>query len=329
MNETSIKKNNKGSALIVCIIILLFVSILATVILYMSGINYRMKASEFKTKESFYSGEVALERIQGNLVIPVSEALDIAYRRTNNRYAALGSEEARQQYFYDTFYEEFKNIMITQYGGTSVGTSGETLTDSTLIKNILHNLTYNYDTTSSGVNSVSSIVGPIIPGTGVVSAAYTAPGNINRIFCNDNYTKNTLSIPYIDYSNYPYGFVLALENAGKLDGTDGVSDLYIVCPTQLGYTTPDDLFEHFADKSYLTTTDPDSLTGAVLDPNKRRLLLKNICVVVVHENGYRSIISTDIAIQMPPVQWSMPGSSVGYQNWDVYQLIYYVNWKKS
>ena len=326
MNETSIKKNNKGSALIVCIIILLFVSILATVILYMSGINYRMKASEFKTKESFYSGEVALERIQGNLVIPVSEALDIAYRRTNNRYASLGTEEARQQYFYDTFYEEFKEIMIKQYGGSSIGSSGETLTNATLIKNIIHNLTYNYDTTSSGVHSVSSIVGPIIPGTGVVSADYS--NSANRIFCNDYYSRS-LGIAYTDYSSYPYGFIQALESHDKLNGSVGVSDLYIVCPTQLDYATADDLFAHFADNRYLTTTDPDSAIGAVLDPNKRRLLLKNICVVVVHENGYRSIISTDIAIQMPPVQWSMPGSSVGYQNWDVYQLIYYVNWKKS
>ena len=77
---SKIKKDNKGSALIVCIIVLLFVSILATVILYMSGVNYRMKKVDSYSKHAFYSAEEPLERIQSNLLIPISVALNNSYR---------------------------------------------------------------------------------------------------------------------------------------------------------------------------------------------------------------------------------------------------------
>ncbi len=62
-NAKKINRDNKGSALIVCIIVLLFVSILATVILYMSGVNYRMKKTDMYSKYAFYAAEEPLERM--------------------------------------------------------------------------------------------------------------------------------------------------------------------------------------------------------------------------------------------------------------------------
>ena len=60
----SIMYDNKGAALIVCIIVLLFVSILATIILYLSGINYRMKRSDLNNKVTFYESEIPLETMR-------------------------------------------------------------------------------------------------------------------------------------------------------------------------------------------------------------------------------------------------------------------------
>ena len=114
----SLKKNNKGSALIVCIIILLFVSILATVILYMSGINYRMKKNEYNTKVTFYSGEIYLERMQSNLVIPVSEAMGNAYMATNSNFLALDGVDNRRSHFYNGFEAQLKDILMNKMKAT-------------------------------------------------------------------------------------------------------------------------------------------------------------------------------------------------------------------
>ena len=297
------KLNDKGSALIVCILVLLFVSILATMILYMSGINFRMKASEYRTRVSFYEAEKPLERMQGNLVVPVSEALDIAYRRTNNRYTDLADADSRRQYFYEQFEAEFKKLLKEQYGGATIGAAGggAAITDSVLIKNIIHNLTFN-DT-------------DVVPDSGVP---------LNHIFCNDAITKNApYGISYVDYSADPLVFIEALEEASLLPGSD-VTEVYIVVPDMLDQGSADDNMNNFVVQSY-----KDDASGDLFEAKECRVLIKNVCVVVVHKNGYRSIVTTDIAIQMPPLEWSTPGSSVDYKNWDVYQLIYYINWRKN
>ncbi len=303
-----ISKDNKGSALIVCIIVLLFVSILATVILYTSGINYRMKASDYRTRVSFYSAEAPLETIQGNLVVPVSEALDIAYRRTNTQFEVLGTPDARREYFYKQFEKEFKRIMIQEYGGPSIGTSGDSYTDSTFVKNILHNLSYTNGDADNGVL-------------------------VENIICNDIYTAND-GIPYIDYTADPMRFIKELDDKDKLDGSVGTDTVYLVVPDSLNsgpdaeHPTPVDA--NYANFVELSCGDLDA--HVLNDPSECRLLLKNICVVFVHSNGYRSIITTDIAIQFPDIAWERPALSVSgneYRSFDVYQLIYYVNWKKN
>lgn len=82
------KLNNKGSAIVSVIVVVAFVSILATTILYVSGMNYYMKMTDLKTKESFYSAETALEEIKAALVKEVSTASEEAYTEVMINYAA-------------------------------------------------------------------------------------------------------------------------------------------------------------------------------------------------------------------------------------------------
>ncbi|MDE6673474.1 MAG: hypothetical protein K2K19_01485, partial [Acetatifactor sp.] len=55
------KRNNAGSAMVTVLVVIVVISILATVMLYLSGSNFQMKVTDFRTKESFYQAETTVE----------------------------------------------------------------------------------------------------------------------------------------------------------------------------------------------------------------------------------------------------------------------------
>jgi len=279
--DRSIKNNNKGAALIVAVIVLLFVSILATVILYMSGINYRMKKSDLNTRISFYSAETPLETMQSDLVVPLSYALNKAYMSTNSRYVTFSSADDRRLDFYNEFYDALEDVMIKEYGGATVGNDGSSLTDGTLIKNMIHNLTYSSETDfNNGVDTSHIFVGE---------------GDIDTITALGSIPDNFTDVPQI----------------------------YIVIPDAAATGSASDIYESFVELSVYQS-------GALKGADECRLIFKNVGVVVC-QNGYRSIITTDIAMQFPPLDWEGgmgTSTSAGDTSWEVYQLLYYVNWQK-
>ena len=316
-NKNCRKLNNQGSALIVSIIVLLFVSILATVILYIAGINYRMKKNELKTKVAFYSGEVYLERMQANLIIPVSESMDVGFRKTNSQYFAVCTDAAvmdadeRRADFYNNTYLELKDILLDHYGvyGTSpagesnaISDAGPAPVDSTFVKNIIHNLTSTGPASGDGID-------------------------VSRIYVNDG-TMATYQ-HYDSATQFIDKIIQGHPNACEGDADPNTPVYYVVVYGQLnqGGATPEDKqknnFEEFVK---LDVTNP--ATGNVAEADKCRILFKNVCVVCV-QNGYRSIISTDLAVQFPPLDWDNGTSADPVTYWNAFQLFYYINWKNN
>ena len=56
------RTDNKGSAMVVVIIAMAFIGILASVLMYMSLLNYQMKVNNLKAKDNFYSAETVRMR---------------------------------------------------------------------------------------------------------------------------------------------------------------------------------------------------------------------------------------------------------------------------
>lgn len=81
MNNKNYKlsKNNSGSAIVTVLVIVAFVTILATAILYLALSNFRMKMTERKTEEIFYESETSLEEIKTNLTLFLSKSCEEAY----------------------------------------------------------------------------------------------------------------------------------------------------------------------------------------------------------------------------------------------------------
>lgn len=103
------KLNNRGSAMVTVIVVVVFVSILATTLLYISLLNYQMKVVDYNTKVTFYEAEVPMEEIRAQLVIDASDAFVEAYRKTISEFATLDSVR-REEKFRSAFYNELRSI---------------------------------------------------------------------------------------------------------------------------------------------------------------------------------------------------------------------------
>ncbi len=98
------KLNNAGTALITAIVVVAFVTILATTILYVAGRNYYVKVTDLRTKESFYEAETGLEEIKAALAVEVSRASMVAYQYVMEHHAGM-DEAALEAAFNEKFFE--------------------------------------------------------------------------------------------------------------------------------------------------------------------------------------------------------------------------------
>lgn len=99
------KLDNRGSAIVTVIVVTLFISILATTMLFVSGRNYIMKQTDYQNKQSFYEAEKALDKLKELLVSDVDEAYEVAYKDMMRNYLQLGTDDAREKYYVDRFNE--------------------------------------------------------------------------------------------------------------------------------------------------------------------------------------------------------------------------------
>lgn len=90
--------NNKGSAIVSVIVVTAFISILATTILYTTGMNYRIKANDYQNKQTFYKAEQALDELKAALVEDVSAAYAYAYSEVAAEYSQLTAEKRAAEY---------------------------------------------------------------------------------------------------------------------------------------------------------------------------------------------------------------------------------------
>ena len=81
------KHRNKGSAIVTVIVIVSFISIMGTILLYVSGINYQMKVSDYMTKESFYGAEEVVELLRSQIIIDVNSASETAFNEVISDYS--------------------------------------------------------------------------------------------------------------------------------------------------------------------------------------------------------------------------------------------------
>ncbi len=99
MNIVKVRKlNNKGAALIIAIVVVAFVSILTTILLYLATMNFQMKSTDYRTKVSFYGAETPLEEFRTLLVVDVSDAATEAYNAVMVKFSSTSPDQRYSQY---------------------------------------------------------------------------------------------------------------------------------------------------------------------------------------------------------------------------------------
>lgn len=108
------KLNNDGAALIFAILVVMFISILTTILLYVSGMNYEMKMTDYKTQISFYGAEIPLEELRVRLAEDASTAAIDAYKAVMKDYSSLGDGNARTALYKQTFANTLDTLWNTR-----------------------------------------------------------------------------------------------------------------------------------------------------------------------------------------------------------------------
>lgn len=115
MEKKRRENTNSGFSLFSVILAVSFVAILVLALMYLSLVNFRMRQTELKTKNSFYSAEQALEEIRTGLQQMEGDALGNAYVRVLEAYAVTNvsnAVEERSTRFKELFLRNLVNALV-------------------------------------------------------------------------------------------------------------------------------------------------------------------------------------------------------------------------
>ncbi len=101
-------RDDRGSAMVMVIVIIAFVAILASVLMFLSFSGYQMRAADRRNKDNFYTAETVLDEINVGLQGEISESLAKAYSEVMNNFALYRSANARNKALHEMYYKELQ-----------------------------------------------------------------------------------------------------------------------------------------------------------------------------------------------------------------------------
>ncbi len=215
-------QDNKGSVMVMVIVIIAFIAILVSVLMFVSFSGYQMRAVDRRGKDNFYTAETVLDEINVGLQGEISGALSKAYNEVMNNFALYKSANARNKAFHEIYYKDLK----------------ERLRKSSAEEN-----------------------------------------------------------------NYSVEKLRTYLSAGSLGDGDG---------TRTSFLSGTATYGAIVESNLEYATEPEKYKMEIV--NNSKLLLKDLKVSFVDENGYISIISTDIRIALPSVNFSQASALPDLEN---------------
>lgn len=224
-------RRNRGSSLTTIIIVCAFISILATVSLYISGVNAKMKAADYSTKKVFYNAEEVVELFETALVQDVSAAADEAYKSSGCRYIELQEATNRTGFYYDNFKDSFKDAWEAHWKSTS--TTDETDLVKKGIGELFPSATYtvgeNVVVVSSGAQNIT-----YSETTGVTTFEITLNGQ--KLYCTINAGANSTQSELLGEGRFAYIHSLDMSKCGYSDDTKSTITSYQIVNLDLTVT---------------------------------------------------------------------------------------------
>lgn len=113
-----LKRDNRGSAIVLVIIAMAMIGVLASTILWSAYMNYMIKCADVKNKNSFYSAETVVEQIMAGMQHEASAAVSISYQEVMKNWNNDENESTRFSRFTDSYLDALVNsLQVSGSGG--------------------------------------------------------------------------------------------------------------------------------------------------------------------------------------------------------------------
>lgn len=106
-----LRRNNRGSAIVLVIIAMAMIGILASTILWSAYMNYMIKAADVRNKNSFYSSETVMEQIMAGMQHEASAAISLSYQEVMKNWNNDENESTRFATFTTSFLDSLVNSL--------------------------------------------------------------------------------------------------------------------------------------------------------------------------------------------------------------------------
>jgi hypothetical protein len=106
-----LKSDNRGSTIIIVLVTMTFLTVLASVLLYLSLVNLQMKKLDKEGKVNFYGAEAVMNEIRSGVQEAASDAIKDAYTNVLVSYNTT-SEDAQTDNFRNLFFAELYTYTI-------------------------------------------------------------------------------------------------------------------------------------------------------------------------------------------------------------------------
>lgn len=116
MKQKKWRGDNQGSALVVLLIVTVFITIIATILIFVTGRSYKARQMDYQSKQNFYESEKVLDELKAALVKDCSSSCAKAYQSVLNEYLNMSAAQRKQTYQKE-FVDEMQQIWNKRYGG--------------------------------------------------------------------------------------------------------------------------------------------------------------------------------------------------------------------
>ena len=104
-----LQSDNRGSAIVLVLVAMAFITILVSTLLAIGLYNYQMKMTDKGAKNNFYSAEMAMNEIKAGLSQQVSAALSDSYINVMQNYGKYTTDADRTTVFRNTYEADLTN----------------------------------------------------------------------------------------------------------------------------------------------------------------------------------------------------------------------------
>lgn len=121
------RRDDRGAALLSVLVVSIFLSIIATTMIYVSTQNYQQKLTDYQNKQSFYKAEKALDEFKALLVMDVQEAYKAAYNDTMRNYLKVqegGNINGKSYGGWEDYYQERYIAELTKIWDDNASAAG-------------------------------------------------------------------------------------------------------------------------------------------------------------------------------------------------------------